>query len=578
MGEAICRDGVPPEFYICPNERRPCSSFPNVFHPDFQKWCDYVARKKCAPSRFDPWLLGYFIDNELAWWGRGMLDTGLYDAVQKLPDGHPAKTAQKRFIAERCPDGNVTVEAKIDFLRLAAERYFSITASAIRRVDPNHLVLGARFAGMRGAHPAVWETAGKYCDVITFNCYPWADLDRNTVRLARSESSEKVTDAFDRLHALTRRPLMITEWSFPALDTGRPCSHGAGQRFRTQALRTKASELFARTMLALPYVLGYDYFMWVDQPAAGLSDAFPEDCNYGLISEEGRPYKELTTMFARLHSDIGAARSAPLPESRQVPPPKSFTANEAARLLGISKDAVFTKEGGSYSLSVPGGLELEGSLGNRDIFSAVKIRGSNVGRFTLMLCDKVRGNSRWRNLSKVTRAEWRGGLMEVAAEGGEKNERFMLTVKIAPLSGSGRFLCNLVEARNLGEKPLEISSFLFRQYVDYAHDKMQVMEFKSAPDLWQAPDADAWFRKEDKAFFGGFTRSADVVRFQYFTSGGGRIQHPDAQLEPLDMKTLKPGESYRPKSSVWMVSVCAAEGGREAWERMIEELAGKFRQ
>jgi hypothetical protein len=44
------------------------------------------------------------------------------------------------------------------------------------------------------------------------------------------------------------------------------------------------------------------------------------------------------------------------------------------------------------------------------------------------------------------------------------------------------------------------------------------------------------------------------------------------------MKTLKPGESYRPKSSVWMVSVCAAEGGREAWERMIEELAGKFRQ
>jgi hypothetical protein len=136
MGEAICREGVPPEFYICPNERRPCSSFPNVFHPDFQKWCDYVARKKCAPSRFDPWLLGYFIDNELAWWGRGMLDTGLFDAVQKLPDGHPAKTAQKRFLAERCPDGNVTVEAKIDFLRLAAERYFSITASAIRRPIP----------------------------------------------------------------------------------------------------------------------------------------------------------------------------------------------------------------------------------------------------------------------------------------------------------------------------------------------------------------------------------------------------------------------------------------------------------
>jgi hypothetical protein len=250
----------------------------------------------------------------------------------------------------------------------------------------------------------------------------------------------------------------------------------------------------------------------------------------------------------------------------------------ARDLTVASRDAAFSRNGEVYRLTVPGGLELEGALGGKDVFSAVKIRGRNVGRFTLMLCDKVRGNSRWRNLSKVTRAEWRGGLLEVAAEGGEKNERFLLTVKIAPLAGEGRFLCNLVEAVNLGEKPLEISSFLFRQYVDYAHDKMQVMEFKSAPDLWQAPDADAWFRKEDKAFFGGFTRSADVVRFQYFTSGGGRIQHPDAQFEPLDMKTLKPGESYRPKSSVWMVSVCAAEGGREAWERMIEELAGKFRQ
>ena len=573
MGETVCRDGVPKEYFICPNERRPCTSFPNVFHPDFDVWCAHVARRKCAPNKDDPWLLGYFIDNELAWWGRGMLDTGLYDAVAKLPESHSARKAQMSFLAERNLDGGkVSVQDKLDFLKLAAERYFSATTAAIRSADPNHLVLGARFAGIRGAHPVVWEVAGKYCDVVTLNCYPWADLDRNVVRMGRSLDSERLVDAFGKLYSRTGKPLLVTEWSFPALDTGRPCSHGAGQRFRTQTLRAQASELLAKTLLSLPYVLGYDYFMWVDQPVAGLSDAFPEDCNYGLLSEEDVPYRELTSMFSRIHRDIGSLRDGGLPRERKIDPPPAVSAADAERRIGHSSDSVFVRNGDMYELSTPDGLVLEGSVGGKDIFSSVKARGMDLGRFTMMLCDKVRGNSRWQNLSKVTSAEWKDGALHVTAEGGLDDGRFSFSCRIVPLAGQYRFLCELVSMENLGGAVIDVSSVLFRQYVTYANDKSNTPEFKSAPDLWQAPDADAWFRKKDRAFFGGFTRAGTVARFQYFTSMGGKVQHPDAQFEPSGRVSLKPGESWRPGGDIWMVSVCGTQGGRVAWEKTIGEL------
>ena len=67
------------------------------------------------------------------------------------------------------------------------------------------------------------------------------------------------------------------------MDSGLPCTCGAGQRFLTQRERTAATELCAKTFLSLPFLIGYDYFMWRDEPPEGLSDNFPEDTNYGLV-------------------------------------------------------------------------------------------------------------------------------------------------------------------------------------------------------------------------------------------------------------------------------------------------------
>ena len=177
--------------------------------------------------------------------------------------------------------------------------------SAIREADPDHMILGCRFAEpFSRVHPVLWEVCGKHCDVVSFNCYPWADLDQGVV--LDGKGGRPVAERFAEIHGWCGRPLMVTEFAFPALDAGRPCLHGAGQRFPTQEGRAAATALFARVMLSLPYFAGYSYFMFLDQPASGIADDFPEDSNYGLINEFGVPYPEITAAFHDVNRDADA--------------------------------------------------------------------------------------------------------------------------------------------------------------------------------------------------------------------------------------------------------------------------------
>jgi len=170
------------------------------------------------------------------------------------------------------------------------------------------MILGCRFAGGYASEGA-WKEAGKHCDVISFNYYGNVNLEHGVAMNHDSPWTGKtLREEFERFYEMGGRPMMTTEWSFPALDAGLPSVHGAGQRFETQAQRTEATRIFAETILRMPFMIGYDYFMWVDEPALGISKKFPEDSNYGLVNEDGRPYPEITAMFARLHANAPRLR------------------------------------------------------------------------------------------------------------------------------------------------------------------------------------------------------------------------------------------------------------------------------
>ncbi len=304
---------------LCPQTT--WTGFPNVFSPDWPTHCEEFARRRCAPHRNDPWLIGYFLDNELEWYGKAWMPYGLFHEAWKLPAEHTGKQAWVAFLrrelanpaafeatwgvrvddfaalAEHTTPGPPLSDQARDLARRwvthVGEHYFKHATEAIRRHDPNHLILGCRFAG---PSPGAWEPAGRYCEVVSFNYYPDIDLRRGVPDWFLQKAGG--------FHREAGRPLMITEWSFPALDTELPSTHGAGMRVDDQTQRTAAFEHFQEAMFRLPFMVGSDFFMYVDEPELGISDSFPENSNYGLVNNADEPYALLTAAAARLNPRV----------------------------------------------------------------------------------------------------------------------------------------------------------------------------------------------------------------------------------------------------------------------------------
>jgi len=77
------------------------TGFPNVFNPAFEKYCEERAQAQCAPLKDDPWLFGWFLDNELEWYGKGGGDAGLANEAIKRPANHEGKKALVELLKKK---------------------------------------------------------------------------------------------------------------------------------------------------------------------------------------------------------------------------------------------------------------------------------------------------------------------------------------------------------------------------------------------------------------------------------------------------------------------------------------------
>ncbi len=314
----------------------------SVFSPEFEKRVQENARKA---ERFkdDPDLIGYFLDNEMPWWGEyGWKTDGQKNLLEKYALGaveNADKAALKKFFQERYHDdldafdkaweiglssfeglqGPVTLKTRTKAQRrdaeawagVVAERYFSVSTKALRAVDPNHLILGVRFAGE--SPWSVVEACGKYCDVVSVNLY--------------SKSGKLDRTFLDNEYARSKRPLLLSEYSYSAMEnqSGDPNRHGADVTVPTQRERAERFTHFARASLELPYLLGLHWFEWADESPQGRFDG--EDQNYGLVDIHDREYILLT----QAHSKLNSAAVGLHGKSAQ-PLPKEFTSLGEARV------------------------------------------------------------------------------------------------------------------------------------------------------------------------------------------------------------------------------------------------------
>lgn len=270
------------------------------------------ARRGTAGKQGDPLLLGYFLDNELPWYGSfgwpGQENTPLLDKYLALPDGAPGKAAALAVMGPRAEKGLAALTAaeavalRAEFAGKVAERYFALAVKAVKDADPDHMVLGCRFAGPT---PDAVVAAARVCDVVSVNSY--------------QKSGRFDQELFDRVHLLTGRPVMLTEFGFRAMEnrSGNKNTKGADVTVATQKDRAKHLDRYLGGALELPYLVGYHWFQYFDEPTPGRSfDG--EDSNYGLVDIHDLPYAPITAALSRWNRDaarLHAAAAHPVPTS-----------------------------------------------------------------------------------------------------------------------------------------------------------------------------------------------------------------------------------------------------------------------
>ena len=252
-----------------------------VFDPQFAEFADTFA-KGVAAYKDDPYLLGYFTDNELPF----PLDA--LDRFLALPDADPGRVAAESLVAERKVKRDaITDEDRQAFMAAIAERYFSVVHDALRKYDPNHLILGPRFHSTDHRNVALLSTAAKYIDIVGYNVYgvwtPSADL-------------------MGRLSVQGKVPVLVSEFYAKGEDVGLANTDGAGWSVRTQGDRGAFYQNFTLALLESRASVGWHWFKYLDNDPLLAGGVNPSDSNKGILSNRFQPHAKLLDAMRELNA------------------------------------------------------------------------------------------------------------------------------------------------------------------------------------------------------------------------------------------------------------------------------------
>lgn len=232
---------------------------PDVYESGYLAMVDSAAARQCASRKDDPYLLGYFLGNEMPWPDREA------ELVNLILSGEetPMQVALKKYLS-----AGDTPEHRKAFIYDTFSRFMSIVNEAVRRHDPNHLNLGLRYGG--NPPDDIIKASGDF-DVFSLNIYGY-------------DTEAKLKRVYD----LTGLPIIIGEFHFGT--PGRGLAPGLAQT-RNQEERGAAYRYYVENAAAHPALIGTHWFQWMDQPPTGRNDG--ENYNIGFLDVTDRPYTEL---------------------------------------------------------------------------------------------------------------------------------------------------------------------------------------------------------------------------------------------------------------------------------------------
>ena len=262
--------------------------FFDVFDPSFRQALHKRLESEKGRAANDPWCIGYFVHNELAWGD----EVSLALATLISPAGQPAKkvfledlkakyttidnlnktwstnysTWDALLESRQAPDKEKAWADLTAFYTKTAETYFGIIRDELEEVAPNQLYMGCRFAWV---NDRAARAAAKFCDIVSYNRYTYSVADLH------------LPDGIDK-------PSIIGEFHFGALDRG--MFHTGLRKTLNQQDRADKYENYVKGALRNPCIVGTHWFQYKDQPTTGRGDG--EDYQIGLIDVCDKPYPE----------------------------------------------------------------------------------------------------------------------------------------------------------------------------------------------------------------------------------------------------------------------------------------------
>ena len=294
------------EPWIRDTKRNVFRDLPDVFSPEYEANAAEQA-KILEPYKDDRNLIGYFMRNEPSF-AFGEFNLTMYmlkDDFDSYSKREFISDMQKKYgdiggfnkawgtdftdfeaIKKPWPwDTKLTATAEEDtdiFNRKLVSRYIEVPAKAFRKVAPNHLNLGLRWAFIVNDF---FYGGSEFIDVFSLNSYTeWLE----PARIA--EISQKAGG----------KPVMIGEFHTGALDAGLP-TNGI-RSSASQAERGYHYSYYVEQGAVLPELIGAHYFQYNDQALLGRGDG--ENCNVGLIDACGKPHEEMIEKMIETNARI----------------------------------------------------------------------------------------------------------------------------------------------------------------------------------------------------------------------------------------------------------------------------------
>ena len=280
----------------------PGMRLPDVFDPEWPRRAEAHALAICAPLAPAPELIGWMADDRLEWAGASASGRpSLLQLCLSLEPGFAAYHAAWEFVlahhggrlesvahAWNAPIPNKEVVRELTraeeglgtrgylrddarWTREFARRYFNTTSVALRKADPNHLVLGCRFR----APVAVAVLAECTYPAVDVSVLHWTELPS--------------------LGAKVSQPILATDVNWVAEPFLKSITTRRTRRLTSVERMLRKARTTLDRMARHPAVIGYAWAQWQDEP--GEQPPFAG----GVVHTNGTEASEHTELLAQFN-------------------------------------------------------------------------------------------------------------------------------------------------------------------------------------------------------------------------------------------------------------------------------------